>query len=78
MNKKIRTSRATSNTSNSNINMEIPKWSEESINEEEDIGMRNGRIKSSFENTIENVKGKRSKKEEIKIPKCSKKVTLKL
>ena len=40
--------------------------------------MRNGRIKSSFENTNENVKGKRSKKEEIKIPKCSKKVTLKL
>ena len=37
MNEKPQTSRATSNTSNSNINGETPKWNESISSEEEDI-----------------------------------------
>ena len=72
MNKTIET-QATSNTSNSNFNAEIPQCGEASSSEKEDIGMRKGRRKSNVENTNEEVKGKISEEEEIKIPKCSRK-----
>ena len=48
MNKKTRTSRATSNTYSSNFNADTPQWSEASSSEEEDIGMRKGKRNFNF------------------------------
>ena len=71
MNKTTRISQATSNTNNSNFNADTPLWSEASSGEEEDIGMRKDRRKSNVVNTNEEVGGKISEEEDIKIPKCS-------
>ena len=73
MNKTTGKSRATSNTSNSNFNADISKWSEAISSEEENIGIHKGRRQINVENTEEEVKGKSSEKEEIKISKCSRK-----
>ena len=73
MNKITRTSRATSNTYNSNFNANTPLWSEASSGEEEDIGMLKGRRKSNSVNTNKEVRGKITEEEEIEIPKCSRK-----
>ena len=71
MNKTTRTSRATSNTYNSNFNADTPRWSEARSSEEEDIGILKGERKSNVENTNKYVNGKSSEEEDIKIPKCS-------
>ena len=60
VNKTTQTSIATSNTSNSNINVEIPQYSESNSSEEEDI-------KCSRKS---HVKGSSSEEEEIGIHKC--------
>ena len=73
MNKTTRTSRAESNTYNSNFNADTPLWSEASISEDKDIGMRKGRRKSNVDNTNEEMKGRSSEEEEIKISKCNRK-----
>ena len=51
MNKTTQTSRATSNTSNSNFNAYIPKWIEESSSEEEEIGILKVRRNINANNT---------------------------
>ena len=71
MNKTTQTSQATSNTSNSYFNADIPQCIEASSSEEEEIGILNGRIKSNVKNTNDEVKIKSSEEEEIKIPNCS-------
>ena len=53
MNKTTRTSRATSDTYNSNFNADIPQWSGESCCEEEEIVVSKGSRKSNIENKIE-------------------------
>ena len=53
VNKTTRKSQATSNTSNSDFNVDISQWSEASSSEEEDIGMRKCRRKSYVEITNE-------------------------
>ena len=73
MNKTTRTIRATSNTSNSNFNVDIPQWSETSSSEKEDIGMRTCRRKSDFEIKNKEVKVNSSEVEDFKIRKCSRK-----
>ena len=73
MDKITRTSKATSNTYNSNFNANIPQWSEEISSEDEDIGMRKCRRKSNDEIINEEVKGIISEVEEIKMRKCSRK-----
>ena len=73
MNKTTRTSQATSNTSNSNFNEDIPKWSQESSTEEKDIGIRKCRRKINVEIKNDEMKGNGSEVEEIKILKCSRK-----
>ena len=45
MNKTTRTSQITSNTYNSDFNVDTPLWSEARGSEEEGIGMRKGRKK---------------------------------
>ena len=60
MNKITQTSRATSNTSNSNINVNIPQWSEARISEEEDIDFSS---KSNVETGNEEMKGSSSEEE---------------
>ena len=47
VNKTTRTSRATSNTSNSNFNANIPQWNGARSSNEEDIGMSKCRRKSN-------------------------------
>ena len=49
LNKTTQKIRATSNTSNSNFNAKIPRWSEASISEEEEIGISKCRRKSYVE-----------------------------
>ena len=66
MNKSTQTSRATSNTSNSDFNSNLLQWSKASSSDEEDIGMRKCRRKSKYEITNEESKGKISEVEEIK------------
>ena len=74
MNKTIQTSRATSNTSNSNFNANIPQWSEASSSEDEDIGIRKFRRNSNVEIINGEVKKISSEAEEIKIRNCSRKI----
>ena len=74
VNTTTQTSRATSNTYNSNFNADTPLWSESISSEEEGIGMRKDRRKINVENTKEEVKGKMSEEEEIKIPEGSRKI----
>ena len=73
MNKTTRKGRGTSNTSNSNFNAYIQTWSESSSVQEEEIGIHKDKRKSNFDNKTEEVKGKSSEEEEIKILKCSRK-----
>ena len=73
MNKTTQTSQATSNTSNSNFNVDIPQWSEASIIEEKYIGMCNCRRKSNVVITNKEFEGESIEVEEIIILKCSRK-----
>ena len=73
MNKTTRTSRATSITSNSSFNVDIPQWSEASTSEDEDTVIRNCRRKSNVDIINEEVKRSSSEVEEIKIRKCRRK-----
>ena len=70
MNKTTRASRATSNTSNSNFNANIPQWSEARSSEDEEIGMRKCMKKRNVEIINDEVKGISSEVEDIKIRKC--------
>ena len=67
MNKTTRTIQATSNTSSSNINVDIPQWSEARSSEEEDIKCSR---KSHVETVNEEMKVCSSEEEEIEIHKC--------
>ena len=67
VNKTTRTSRATSNTYNSNIKVDIPQWSKANNSEEEDIKCSR---KSHIETVNGEVKGSSSEEEEIGIRKC--------
>ena len=78
VNKITRTSRATSDTYNSNFNADTPLWSESSSGEEDYIGMLKGRIRSNVENTSKEVKGGSIEEEEIEYRSVTEKVTLKL
>ena len=78
MNKTTQKIQTTSNTYNSDFNADTPLWSEASSSGEEDIVMRKGRRKIIVENTNEEVKVKISEEEDIKRPKCNRKVMLKL
>ena len=60
MNKNIRTSRETSNTSNKKLDSKIPQWSEASISEEEDIGIRKCRRKNNIDIKNDGVNGSSS------------------
>ena len=73
MNKRNRTSREKNNTSNQNFNANIPQLSKAIISKEEYTGMGKCRRKSNAEIKNEEVKGKMSSVEEIKILKCSRK-----
>ena len=73
MRKINRTSRATKNTDNSIINVDIPQWSEASNNEEKDIGIRKSGRKRTVDITNKEVKGKNVEEEDIKIRMCSRK-----
>ena len=59
--KTTQTSQETSNTTNSNVNANIPQLDEASRSEEENIEMRKGMRKIDFENTNKEVKGISSK-----------------
>ena len=65
VNKTTQTSWATSKTSNSNFNANIPQRSESNNSKEEDIGMRKCRRKMNVEIINEEVKGSISEVEEI-------------
>ena len=67
MNKTNQTSRAKRNTSNSNFNANISQWGEKSSSEEVDIRMNKCRGVINVEITSEEVRGKSSEVEEIKI-----------
>ena len=71
LNKKTQTSRAKINTSNSNINVDIPKLSKASITEEEDIKCSR---KSHVKTENEEMKGISNEEEEIGIRKCRRKI----
>ena len=74
VNNKTRTSQATSNTSISKFNDNIPQWSESSSSEEENIGISKRRRESNVEMIHEVVKGSSSDVEEIKIRKCRREI----
>ena len=57
MNKIIITSQATSNTSNSNSDADLPHWSEVSSSKEENIGIHKCRKRSRVDIINEDVKG---------------------
>ena len=76
VNKTTWTSRARSNTLDSNVNAHIPQWSEARSSEEEDIGMHKWRGKSNFEIKNEELKGRSSELEEIEIRKCSRRINV--
>ena len=71
VNKTTRTSLETSNTSNSNINVDIPKCSEASSSEEKDIQCR---IKIHVETINYGIKRSISEEEEIGICKCRRRI----
>ena len=73
MNKITRTSQATSNTSNSNFNDNIPQLSESISSEDEDIVMSKCRRKINVEIINVEVKVSSSEAEEIKIRKFRRK-----
>ena len=72
------TSRSRSYTYKSNFNAKTGSCSKASSSEEEDIGMRKGRRKSDFDNTNEESNGKSIEEEEIKSPKCGRKVEVEM
>ena len=78
VNKATRTSRGTSNTSNSNFNSGIPQCSDVSSSEEEDIEMDKGRRKVMLRIQTKKLKGKVVKRNIIKYLSVAEKVTLKL
>ena len=67
------TSRAISYTYKSDLNVKTGSFSQASISEEEDIGMRKGRRKGDFDNKNEELNGSSSEEEEIKPTKCGRK-----
>ena len=73
MDETTQTSRATSNTSNSNFNSPVPYWIEASISEEYEIGMRKYSEKSNANIISDEVKVSSSEVEKIKIHKCRRK-----
>ena len=76
MNETTRKIRATSNTSNSRFNANIPQWSEASSSEAEDIGMHKCSRKSNVDITNEELKEISSESEEIKYASFAEKVML--
>ena len=73
MNNRTLTSRAKSNTSNSNFNAYLPNWSKASSIEEEEFGTRNCRRKTHVEIINEEVKLSSSEEEYIGIRRCRRK-----
>ena len=66
-------SRSKSDSYKSNSNAKKGACNEARSSEEEDVGMRNSRIKGDFEHTNEESNGKSSEEEEIKLTKCGRK-----
>ena len=68
-----KTSRANSDSYNSNLNVKKGACTESISSEEEDVGMHKIRRKGGFEHTNKESNGISSEEEDIKLPKCGSK-----